>query len=120
MRVIEQTFMEQRPKERPEAVHFEKDYLEIEGGSISNSRGTAVGVPIGNVIVASGRQRGQSKRLVTRLYFDSLEPVQLGKKRTFYIVSIRNKEHTIRQNVYIRNVNTAYEFVDAMNSLMAQ
>jgi hypothetical protein len=118
VRVIEQVIMEQRSKERPEGVNFEHDYIEIEGGTSSNGRSTAVGVPIGGIVVASGRQRGQSKRLVTRIYFDSLIRTQLGKKRTFYIATIRNRDRMILQRVYIRNLNTACEFVDAMDSLV--
>ena len=75
------------------------------------------GAPIGGIVVASGRERGQSKRLVTRLYYDSLGAIQLVKKRSLYIVTIRDKDRALLQRIYIRNQDRAFEFVDAIESL---
>jgi hypothetical protein len=116
-RVIEQAIMEQPAKFRPEGVSIELDYIEIGGGTTTNSRSTGIGAPIGGIVVASGRERGQSKRLVTRLYYDSLGAIQLVKKRSLYIVTIRDKDRALLQRIYIRNQDRAFEFVDAIESL---
>lgn len=116
--LVEQVIMEQHPKYRPGHIEFHPDYFEIDNGSVTSSRSSGFGVPLGGgVVMASGHGKGRTKHLVNRVYYNSIGPALLGKRRAHYVVSIVNKDRRIIQRVYIKKIDTAQEFIDAIDSL---
>jgi hypothetical protein len=118
--IIEQVFMEQDPKYRPEGIAVRSEYLEFGQGVVSTSRGGAIAVEIApGVAVASGRSTTSSKHLVTRLYYRSIGQIRIWYKNRRFIVDVRDADNGRYSllRVYARKEASAVALANALNCL---
>jgi len=118
--VIEQVFMEQPVRYRPESVVVEDTFIAISEGVSTSSRSSGVAVHVSHGFVfGGGGGRDTAKELNTRVYFSSIGELQLYKRKSWFIVQIRNTEGQVVKSVYASNQDKAQHFMDALESMRA-
>lgn len=113
--IIERMFMEQSTKCRPENVVVSQSFIGLSTGTVTKSRGSAVGVPIGNAVVGIGSNKSETQAINERTYFERLGEPALYTKRDWFIVQLRDVDNRSLKNVYTHYENLANDFIRALN-----
>lgn len=118
--IIEQTFMEQQPTARPQAVEFTDEYILIDYGYVTRSKSNGMGSPLGNGVMQSGSSKTHGGQSVARIYYRSLGTPNLYKRRNYYIVGIADQSGRNMLRVYVFNVDQAHAFIDSLLAIARQ
>jgi len=114
-KIIEQVIYEQPTKYRPEELFLTDTYIGYSNGSVNRSSSYTSTVEISpNSSLSTGLSKSTSKNIKTRIYFNSLNPPKLYKKRSWYVIQLRNRPGHLLKNVYTRDKNKAIKFINAL------
>ena len=123
-KTLEQAFFEHPQKFRPESVEFKDDYIQVSNGEYLSTKGrnrktaiihsnqqVGVGSEVGKVDVVT-----QLKKNQYRLYYSSLNQVELFSRRGKYVVKISGDGFK-PIHFYTLSRQKAESYIDALTSL---
>ncbi len=116
--IVEELTWSQHPTYRPSGFEINDKYMAWDFGVKSESSGMAVGN--GTVTGISGTTT--SKNIGERSYFKSIDKVELflwkRKFRTWYTVSLTEKNNTYKYVYRTQSLEDAEKFTDAMSTIV--
>jgi len=116
VKMIEQVLYEQHEKYRPESVFISEEFIALNKGLQSNTRGSAIAVVANrNLIIGLGSSKTLTKEMSQRIYFNSLGEPKLYLKKGRYIAQIKDVSGQTLLNVPAISEAKAKSFI---NSLM--
>lgn len=113
-KLIEQVILEQPSQHRPSSVVVTRAYFEFGTGLTTDTKALTSYLGIG---VTAGSSRSVTRVTATRIYFNSIGPVKLFKKRDWLIIDVVGNQGERLGRFYTRSENRARRFLDAIKSI---
>lgn len=113
--IIEQIVMEQPRKLRPQSILINNEYLGLDYGVATNTKGFAIAsAPLNNMAIGVGNKTTTTKFTGERIYFSSISALKIYKKGSRHFVLIQGGNDRVLKRIYMDSLKKAKRFNDAL------